>query len=118
MGIVLMHKGRPVTEDDLAAIRALMSERATWTRRSLSLILCERRGWVQENGAPRDAVCRALLLALSSRGAHRASGAALGVPRALASTASSEGRGRDLSDRGDAARAGSHRAAPGDADGG
>lgn len=65
MGIVSMHKGRAVTEDDLAGIRALMSERATWTRRSLSLTLCERRGWVQENDAPRDAACRALLLSFS-----------------------------------------------------
>ena len=37
--------GRAITEEDIAAIRALMSERATWTRRSLSLTLCERRGW-------------------------------------------------------------------------
>ena len=65
MGIVLMHKGRAVTENDLAGIRALMSERATWTRRSSSLTLCERRGWVQDNGAPRDAACRALLLSFS-----------------------------------------------------
>src|SRR6202789_572196 len=68
MSIVLVHKGRAGTEDDIAAIRALMSERATWTRRSLSITLCERRGWVQENGAPRDAVCRALLLALHRAG--------------------------------------------------
>ena len=71
-----MHKGRAITEDDIAAIRALMSERATWTRRSLSLTLCERRGWVQENGAPRDAACRALLLAL-----HRAGHIELPAPR-------------------------------------
>jgi len=71
-----VHKGRAITEDDIAAIRALMSERATWTRRSLSLTLCERRGWVQENGAPRDAACRALLLAL-----HRAGHIELPAPR-------------------------------------
>jgi len=71
-----MHKGRAITEDDLAGIRALMSERATWTRRSLSLAVCERRGWVQENGAPRDAACRALLLAL-----HRAGHLELPAPR-------------------------------------
>jgi hypothetical protein len=76
MSIVLMHKGRGITEDDLAGIRALMSERATWTRRSLSLAVCERRGWVQENGAPRDAACRALLLAL-----HRAGHLDLPAPR-------------------------------------
>jgi hypothetical protein len=76
MSIVLMHKGRAITEDDIAGIRTLMSERATWTRRSLSLTLCERRGWVQENGAPRDAACRALLLAL-----HRAGHIELPAPR-------------------------------------
>jgi hypothetical protein len=69
MGVVLTHKGKPITDDDLAAIRGLMGERATWTRRSLSIALCERRGWMQENGVPRDAACRALLLALH-RGGH------------------------------------------------
>jgi hypothetical protein len=76
MSVVLKHRGQAITEDDVAAIRALMSERATWTRRALSIALCERRGWVQENGAPRDAVCRMLLLAL-----HRAGHIALPAPR-------------------------------------
>jgi len=76
MNIVLRHKGQAVTEDEIAAIRALMSERSTWTRRALSIALCERRGWVQENGLPRDAVCRALLLAL-----HRAGHIELPAPR-------------------------------------
>jgi len=76
MGVVLTHKGKPITDDDLAAIRGLMGERATWSRRSLSIALCERQGWVQENGAPRDAACRALLLAL-----HRAGHIALPAPK-------------------------------------
>jgi hypothetical protein len=76
MGVVLTHKGKPITDDDLAAIRGLMGEQATWTRRSLSIALCERRGWVQENGVPRDAACRALLLAL-----HRAGHIELPAPR-------------------------------------
>ena len=76
MGIVLTHKGRLITDDDVAAIRGLMGERATWSRRSLSIALCERQGWVQENGAPRDAACRALLLAL-----HRAGHIALPAPK-------------------------------------
>ena len=76
MDIVLTHKGKPITDDDLAAIRALMGERAAWTRRSLSIALCERRGWVQENGVPRDAACRTLLLAL-----HRAGHIELPAPR-------------------------------------
>ena len=76
MSVVLTHKGKPFTDDDLAALRGLMGERATWTRRSLSIALCERRGWVQDNGVPRDAACRALLLAL-----HRAGHIELPAPR-------------------------------------
>jgi len=76
MGIVLTHKGKDITDDDLAAICGLMGEQATWTRRSLSIALCKRRGWVQENGVPRDAACRALLLAL-----HRAGHIELPAPR-------------------------------------
>jgi Domain of unknown function (DUF4338) len=76
MSIVLQHQGQAITEDDVADIRALMSERATWTRRSLSIALCERRGWVQPNGVVRDAVCRAMLLAL-----HRAGHIELPAPR-------------------------------------
>jgi len=73
--VALMHKGRAITEDDVADIRALMAER-TWTRRALSIALCARRGWVQDNGAPRDAACRALLLAL-----HRAGHVELPAPK-------------------------------------
>jgi Domain of unknown function (DUF4338) len=76
MSVVLQHKGQAITEDDIADIRALMSERATWTRRSLSIALCERRGWVQDNGMARDGACRALLLAL-----HRAGHIELPAPR-------------------------------------
>lgn len=65
---MLIHKGREITDEDVAGIRALQSERARWTRRALSIALCERRGWVQENGALRDAQCRALLLALHRHG--------------------------------------------------
>jgi hypothetical protein len=76
MSIVVKHKGHPITEDDIAAIRALLLERATWSRRSLSITLCERMGWVQENGVPRDAACRTLLLSL-----HRAGHIELPPPR-------------------------------------
>jgi hypothetical protein len=76
MSIVLRHKGQGITEEEISAIRELMSERATWTRRSLSIALCERQGWVQENGVPRDAQCRAMLLAL-----HRAGHIELPPPR-------------------------------------
>lgn len=74
--VLLMHKGREITDDDLAAIRGVIAERPAWTRRSLSIAVCERRGWLQENGATRDAACRALLLAL-----HRAGHIELPAPR-------------------------------------
>lgn len=76
MSHVLTHKGREITDDDLASIRAVIAERPAWTRRSLSIAVCERRGWRQENGATRDAACRALLLAL-----HRAGHIELPEPR-------------------------------------
>jgi hypothetical protein len=75
MSVVLKHRGQVITEDDVADIRALMAERA-WTRRGLSLALCARRGWRQENGTLRDAACRRLLMAL-----HRAGHIALPAPR-------------------------------------
>jgi hypothetical protein len=76
MNVVLKHKGQPITEQDIAEMRALIAERPTWSRRSLSIALCERRGWTQENGLPRDAACRTLLLAL-----HRAGHIELPAPR-------------------------------------
>jgi hypothetical protein len=76
MSIVLRHQGHEIGEDDLAVIHALMAEPRTWSRRALSIAVCERRGWVQENGVPRDATCRALLLAL-----HRAGHIELPAPR-------------------------------------
>jgi Druantia protein DruA len=66
--VVLTHHGHVITQDDLDVIRGLLAERSSWTRRSLSIALCERQGWLQPNGAPRDAVCRATLLALHRAG--------------------------------------------------
>jgi hypothetical protein len=66
--VVLKHHGHVIIQDDLEVIRGLLAERSNWTRRSLSIALCERQGWVQENGAPRDAACRATLLSLQRAG--------------------------------------------------
>jgi Domain of unknown function (DUF4338) len=76
MSVVLRHQGQQVTEDDLAAVRALLAEPRIWTRRALSFAVCAERGWVQANGVPRDAVCRGVLLAL-----HRAGHIELPPPR-------------------------------------
>ena len=66
---VLRYRGRAIQLDDVAFIRALIAARPKASRRKLSIELCRAWGWVQSNGALRDAVCRGLLLALY-RGGH------------------------------------------------
>ncbi len=65
---VLAYRGRQVSSADVAFIRELIAAHPQASRRALSLKLCEAWGWVQENGAPRDMVCRGLLLALERAG--------------------------------------------------
>ena len=69
MESVLTYRGRAIQLADVAFIRALIAARPKASRRSLSIELCRAWGWVQSNGALRDAVCRGLLLALH-RGGH------------------------------------------------
>jgi hypothetical protein len=64
METVLRYRGREVSGQDVATIRALIAARPGASRRALSLALCEAWDWTQDNGAPRDAVCRGLMLAL------------------------------------------------------
>jgi hypothetical protein len=68
MDALLTYRGRTVSDDDVAFIRRLAAGPAGASRRRLSLDLCAAWGWVQPNGAPRDAVCRGLLLALARAG--------------------------------------------------
>jgi len=69
MDVVLRHRGREVSSNDVDFIRRLIERNPAATRRALSIELCEAWGWVQPNGALRDGVCRGLLLALH-RGGH------------------------------------------------
>jgi hypothetical protein len=69
MDVVLRYRGREVSRQDVEFIRALIEGHPDATRRALSIQLCEAWDWVQPNGALRDGVCRALLLALH-RGGH------------------------------------------------
>lgn len=68
MSIVLTHRGRAVTSEDVAFVRELIAANAGTSRRGLSKKLCAAWGWVQPNGAPRDMVCRGLMLALHRAG--------------------------------------------------
>lgn len=67
--VVLRYRGRDVTHDDVAMIRELIAAHPSKSRRALSTVLCHAWQWYQPNGAPRDMVCRSLMLALH-RGGH------------------------------------------------
>jgi hypothetical protein len=67
MDIVLTYRGRQVSRADVEQIRKLIAAHPEASRRALSKKLCAAWNWVQQNGAPRDMVCRSLMLEL-----HRA----------------------------------------------
>ena len=69
MELALTYRGRPITREDLATIRALLHATPGISRRGLSVVLCDRWQWRQPNGLPCDAICRGLLLWLH-RGGH------------------------------------------------
>jgi hypothetical protein len=58
------HRGRIITAEDVTFIQQLIANNPESSRRQLSAKLCEAWQWKQANGAPRDMVCRGLLLML------------------------------------------------------
>jgi len=66
---IVRYRGRGVSATDVAFIERLIGDHPGASRRALSLKLCEAWNWMQQNGAPRDMVCRGLLLELA-RGGH------------------------------------------------
>lgn len=62
------YRGRDFTHHDVAYLRQFIAARPALSRRALSLELCEAWQWKQPNGAPRDSVCRGLLLLLDRAG--------------------------------------------------
>ena len=62
------YRGRTFTAEEIGFIRALIAEDPKASRRRLSARLCEAWQWKQANGAPRDMVCRGLLLMLHRAG--------------------------------------------------
>src|SRR5229473_4785345 len=63
------YRGRTVTAAEVVFIRQLIAAHPGASRRRLSHKLCEAWEWNQANGAPRDMVCRGLLLMLHRSGA-------------------------------------------------
>ncbi len=66
--MLLRYRGRAITPAEVAFIRAVVARSPGASRRRLSQLLCTAWGWVQPNGAPRDMVCRGLMLALARAG--------------------------------------------------
>jgi hypothetical protein len=64
MQALLRYRGRAVTAADVHDIRELIAAHPTESRRGLSQRLCAAWDWRQSNGAPRDMVCRGLMLEL------------------------------------------------------
>jgi hypothetical protein len=62
------YRGRAVSVAEVEFIRQLIASQPGINRRQLSLKLCEAWQWKQSNGAPRDMVCRGLLLGLERAG--------------------------------------------------
>jgi hypothetical protein len=65
------YRSQVITAAQIEFIRELITQHPGATRRRLSLLLCEAWEWKQPNGAPRDMVCRGLLLGLQPGGTHR-----------------------------------------------
>jgi hypothetical protein len=65
---LLKYRGRTVSDADAAFLRDLIGRNPTASRRELSRLTCEAWNWMQPNGAPRDMVCRGLMLALHRAG--------------------------------------------------
>jgi hypothetical protein len=62
------YRGRVVSDEDIAAIRALIAAHPGDSRRAISRRLCEAWNWRQPNGALCDQTCRGLLLWLERAG--------------------------------------------------
>lgn len=68
MESIFHYRSHQITPAQVEYIRQLMAAHPEATRRRLSFLLCEAWGWRQANGAPRDMVCRGLLLSLHRAG--------------------------------------------------
>jgi hypothetical protein len=68
MAQLLRYRGREFGSVEVEFVQKLIGDTPSASRRALSQKLCEAWGWMQANGAPRDGVCRGLLLALERAG--------------------------------------------------
>jgi Domain of unknown function (DUF4338) len=62
------YRGRTIGETEIAFLRQFIAARPELSRCALSRLLCEAWQWKQPNGAPREMVCRGLLLEMERAG--------------------------------------------------
>ena len=61
-------QGRWLAVEDLETLQRLMAEHPHWSRRRLSIVLCEALNWRTANGQLKDMSARLLLNKLAQRG--------------------------------------------------
>jgi len=64
----MRYRGRTITDEEVVFIREFIAQNSGDSRWMLSRKLCQAWGWVQQNGALRDMVCRGLMLHLARAG--------------------------------------------------
>ena len=64
----MRYRGRTITDEEVVFIREFIAQNRGDSRWMLSRKLCQAWGWVQQNGALRDMVCRGLMLHLARAG--------------------------------------------------
>jgi len=64
----MRYRGRTITDEEVVFIREFIAQNSGDSRWMLSRKLCQVWGWVQQNGALRDMVCRGLMLQLARAG--------------------------------------------------
>lgn len=61
-------QGRLISSDDIGLIREMIASHPSWRRSRISQELCNRWGWFNHLGQPKDMACRSLLLKLEAKG--------------------------------------------------
>jgi hypothetical protein len=61
-------QGRLLSSDDIDRVREIIVSNPSWRRTRISQELCNRWGWLNRLGQPKDMACRSLLLKLEAKG--------------------------------------------------
>jgi hypothetical protein len=61
-------QGRLLSSDDIERVREIIVSNPSWRRTRISQELCNRWGWFNHLGQPKDMACRSLLLKLEAKG--------------------------------------------------